>query len=62
MNYIYVNYKCRLAGYTEWKVLHYLCKDKNGLLHKDTVRAAYDGSLFEKLEKQRSSKTSKKHP
>ncbi|CAA0328224.1 unnamed protein product [Arabidopsis thaliana] len=51
-----------LAGYTEWKVLHYLCKDKNGLLHKDTVRAAYDGSLFEKLEKQRSSKTSKKHP
>ncbi|KAG7589678.1 Caleosin-related [Arabidopsis suecica] len=51
-----------IAGYTEWKILHYLCKDKNGLLHKDTVRAAYDGSLFEKLEKQKSSKISKKHP
>lgn len=40
-------------------MLHYLCKDKNGLLHKETVRAAYDGSLFEQLEKQTASK---EHP
>nr|VDD63269.1 unnamed protein product [Brassica oleracea] len=51
--------KGAIAGYTEWKMLHYLCKDKNGLLHKETVRAAYDGSLFEQLEKQTASK---KHP
>ncbi|KAH0919897.1 hypothetical protein HID58_027557 [Brassica napus] len=51
--------KGAIAAYTEWKILHYLCKDKNGLLHKDTVRAVYDGSLFEKLEKQTASK---KHP
>ncbi|KAL8137477.1 hypothetical protein V2J09_003478 [Rumex salicifolius] len=38
-----------LAGYTEWKILYVLCKDKNGLLHKDTVRGVYDGSLFEKM-------------
>ncbi|KAL1216458.1 putative peroxygenase 4 [Cardamine amara subsp. amara] len=48
-----------IAGYTEWKILYFLCKDKNGLLHKETVKAAYDGSLFEQLEKQRAFK---KHP
>ncbi|XP_044489058.1 uncharacterized protein LOC123213650 [Mangifera indica] len=41
------------SSFTEWKLLHYLCKDKNGLLQKDTVRAIYDGSLFERLEKER---------
>lgn len=50
---------CRVASYTEWKVLYDLCRDKHGLLHKDTIRAVYDGSLFERLEKERQS-TSKK--
>ncbi|XP_044478246.1 probable peroxygenase 4 [Mangifera indica] len=53
------DYKGWVASYTEWKVLYDLCKDKHGLLHKDTVRAVYDGSLFERLEKERQS-TSKK--
>ncbi|XP_011024003.1 PREDICTED: probable peroxygenase 4 [Populus euphratica] len=44
-----------VASYTEWKILYDLCKDKNGLLHKDTIRAAYDGSLFEHMEKERTS-------
>lgn len=45
-----------LASWTEWKVLFFLCKDKNGLLQKDTVRAVYDGSLFEKMEKERATR------
>ncbi|XP_057545245.1 probable peroxygenase 4 [Amaranthus tricolor] len=47
------------AGYIEWKIFFNLCKDKNGLLQRDTIRAVYDGSLFEKLESQRQS--AKKH-
>ena len=46
---------CRVASYTEWKILYTLCKDKDGLLHKDTIRAVYDGSLFERMEKERAS-------
>ncbi|KAF8021136.1 hypothetical protein BT93_G1537 [Corymbia citriodora subsp. variegata] len=46
------DYKGWLASYTEWKVLYLLCKDKDGLLHKDTIRAVYDGSLFERMEKE----------
>ncbi|XP_030529161.1 probable peroxygenase 4 isoform X2 [Rhodamnia argentea] len=53
------NYTGWLASYAEWKVLYILCKDKNGLLHKDTVRAVYDGSLFERMEKDRASKKQK---
>ncbi|CAK9150322.1 unnamed protein product [Ilex paraguariensis] len=49
-----------LAAYTEWKILYVLCKDKNGLLQKDTIRAVYDGSLFEKMVKEKAS--SGKHP
>ncbi|XP_030468199.1 probable peroxygenase 4 [Syzygium oleosum] len=49
------DYKGWLASYTEWKVLYMLCKDKDGLLRKDTVRAVYDGSLFERMEKDRAS-------
>jgi peroxygenase len=49
-----------LGGFTEWKVLYYLCKDTDGFLHKDTVRAVYDGSLFERLEKEIKSKESTK--
>jgi peroxygenase len=50
----------RLGGFTEWKVLYSLCKDEQGFLHKDTVRAVYDGSLFERLEEERKSKESSK--
>ena len=49
----------RLASYSEWKILYVLCKDKNGLLHKDTVRSVYDGSLFERKEKEYSLEKSK---
>ena len=49
---------CRLGGFTEWKALYYVCKDKDGFLHKDTARAVYDGSLFERLENERKSKES----
>ncbi|KAM7484695.1 hypothetical protein LguiA_000704 [Lonicera macranthoides] len=44
-----------VASYTEWKILYILCKDKNGLLHKDTIRAVYDGSLFEQMAKEKAS-------
>ncbi|KAF7133056.1 hypothetical protein RHSIM_Rhsim09G0091500 [Rhododendron simsii] len=44
-----------LGSYIEWKILHRLCKDKNGLLHKDTIRAVYDGSLFEQMAKEKAS-------
>ncbi|PAN25124.1 hypothetical protein GQ55_4G290400 [Panicum hallii var. hallii] len=52
------DFKGWLGGFTEWKVLYSLCKDEKGFLHKDTVRAVYDGSLFERLEKDRKSKES----
>ncbi|XP_010552682.1 PREDICTED: probable peroxygenase 4 [Tarenaya hassleriana] len=48
-----------LAGFTEWKILYSLGKDKNGLLHKDTVRSVYDGSFFEHLKERRSSSLKK---
>ncbi|CAN6164383.1 unnamed protein product [Urochloa humidicola] len=54
------DFKGWLGGFTEWKVLYYLCKDKDGFLHKDTVRAVYDGTLFERLEKEGKSKESTK--
>ncbi|CAL1408189.1 unnamed protein product [Linum trigynum] len=44
-----------LASYSEWKILFLLAKDKDGLLHKDTARAVYDGSLFEHMERERQS-------
>lgn len=46
----------RLGGFTEWKVLYYVCKDKDGFLRKDTIRAVYDGSLFKRLEMEIKSK------
>ncbi|GMY18233.1 calcium binding protein [Fagus crenata] len=49
------DYKGWLASWAEWKTLYMLCKDKSGLLQKETVKAAYDGSLFERMEKERSS-------
>ncbi|CAJ2674361.1 unnamed protein product [Trifolium pratense] len=53
------DYKGWLASYTEWKILYVLCKDKKGLLHKETIRAVYDGSLFERMEKEHSEKKNK---
>lgn len=50
----------RISAFLEWKLLHELAKDKNGLLTKDAVRGVYDGSLFQQLEKQRSSSRGKK--
>jgi peroxygenase len=44
-----------LASFTEWKILYILCKDEKGLLQKDTIRAVYDGSLFEQMEKAKAS-------
>ncbi|KAI8537720.1 hypothetical protein RHMOL_Rhmol09G0046800 [Rhododendron molle] len=38
-----------IASYSEWKILYMLCKDKNGLLPKDTIQAVYDGTLFEHM-------------
>jgi peroxygenase len=39
-------------------VLYVLYKDKDGFLHKDTVRAVYDGSLFERMEQEAKAKES----
>ena len=50
----------RIAALGEWKMLYTLGKDKNGLLQKETVRAVYDGSLFEKLEEEHSGRKQKK--
>ncbi|PKA58319.1 putative peroxygenase 5 [Apostasia shenzhenica] len=47
------DYQGRIAAWTEWKALYLLCKDKDGLLPKETVRAVYDGSLFFQMEKER---------
>ncbi|KAK1390100.1 Peroxygenase [Heracleum sosnowskyi] len=54
------DYKGWLASYTEWKMLYILCKDENGLLHKDTVRGVYDGSLFEHMAKEKKLNASNK--
>ncbi|KAL5553233.1 hypothetical protein UlMin_040634 [Ulmus minor] len=50
----------RIGAFVEWKVLFHLAKDKNGLLQKETVRAVYDGSLFERLEKEHLASKKKK--
>ncbi|XP_044494869.1 probable peroxygenase 5 [Mangifera indica] len=47
------DFKGSAASFTKWKLLYDLSKDKDRLLHKDTVRAIYDGSLFYQLEKGR---------
>lgn len=51
---------CRIASYAEWKILYMLCKDKNGVLQKDTVRAVYDGRLFEQMVKEKAAASSSK--
>lgn len=45
----------RIGSWTEWKMLYNLRKDKDGFLHKEDVRAVYDGSLFVQMEKERAS-------
>ncbi|XP_022726495.1 probable peroxygenase 4 isoform X2 [Durio zibethinus] len=47
------DYKGWIISWTEWKTLYCLCKDNNGLLRKETIRAVYDGSLFEHMERER---------
>ncbi|CAI0459174.1 unnamed protein product, partial [Linum tenue] len=54
------NYAGWLGSYSEWKILFLLGKDENGLLQKDTVRSVYDGSLFERMEKERQSSSKNK--
>ncbi|KAG0485555.1 hypothetical protein HPP92_009634 [Vanilla planifolia] len=49
------DYKGWLGAWTEWKALYLLCKDEDGLLPKETIRAVYDGSLFYKMEEERAS-------
>ncbi|OIW21809.1 hypothetical protein TanjilG_11544 [Lupinus angustifolius] len=53
------DYNGWLASYVEWKILYTLAKEKDGLLTKETVRAVYDGSLFEQMEKKHSEKENK---
>ncbi|XP_038891395.1 probable peroxygenase 4 [Benincasa hispida] len=53
------DYKGWVAAWTEWTTLYSLCKDENGLLKKETVKAVYDGSLFEHMEKETASKKKK---
>ncbi|XP_023514266.1 probable peroxygenase 4 [Cucurbita pepo subsp. pepo] len=48
-----------VGAWAEWTILYSLCKDENGLLQKQTVKAVYDGSLFEDMEKERASKNKK---
>lgn len=46
-----------LLSYTEWQLLYRLGKDERGFLHRETIRGVYDGSLFEQLEKARTSRS-----
>ncbi|XWS22873.1 hypothetical protein CRYUN_Cryun29cG0073400 [Craigia yunnanensis] len=43
------DYKGWIGSWTEWRTLYSLCKDNNGLLRKETIKAVYDGSLFEHM-------------
>ncbi|XP_022775688.1 probable peroxygenase 4 isoform X2 [Durio zibethinus] len=49
------DYKGWLTSWTEWMTLYNLCKDNRGLLRKETIKAVYDGSLFEHMERERAS-------
>ncbi|KAB2045511.1 hypothetical protein ERO13_D01G140820v2 [Gossypium hirsutum] len=47
------DYKGWIGSWTEWMTLYNLCKDNNGLLRKEIVKGVYDGSLFERMERDR---------
>jgi len=42
----------------EWGLIYKLASDNEGFLHKDSARGIYDGSVFYKLEEQRTSSRS----
>ncbi|XP_026437385.1 probable peroxygenase 4 [Papaver somniferum] len=44
------------GGWLGWKSLHAVCKDKNGLVQKETLRAFYTGGLFKKIEQERAAR------
>ncbi|XP_043808255.1 probable peroxygenase 4 isoform X2 [Manihot esculenta] len=44
--------KGRISTWTQWSLTYHLFKDEHGLLKKDTLRGLYDGSTFEKREKE----------
>ncbi|KAJ3699354.1 hypothetical protein LUZ61_003059 [Rhynchospora tenuis] len=46
-----------LSETVEWKLLYIAAKDKDGFLNKDTAIGAFDGSLWDKMAKQKSSPT-----
>ncbi|XP_021598665.1 probable peroxygenase 4 isoform X1 [Manihot esculenta] len=41
-----------ISTWTQWSLTYHLFKDEHGLLKKDTLRGLYDGSTFEKREKE----------
>ncbi|KAK8470640.1 hypothetical protein PHAVU_003G020700 [Phaseolus vulgaris] len=53
------DFKGRIGGLVEWKILYKVAKDKNDLLQKETIRGVYDGSLFEMLKKEHSTQQKK---
>ncbi|XP_074274925.1 putative peroxygenase 4 [Silene latifolia] len=55
------DYFGQYGAHIEWKILFDLCKNKNGVLEKDTVRGVYDGSLFEKMEMETKASKKSKH-
>ncbi|XP_026437473.1 probable peroxygenase 4 isoform X2 [Papaver somniferum] len=52
-NRIHKDYHGWIGSWVEWKIFFYVCKDKNGLLQKETIRACYTGDLFEQMEQER---------
>ncbi|KAI3878119.1 hypothetical protein MKX03_036918 [Papaver bracteatum] len=50
------DYKGSVGSWVEWKTFFSVCKDKNGLLQKETLRAFYTGDLFEQMEQERARK------
>lgn len=54
------DYRGWVASWTEWITLYNLCKDKGGLLKKETIRGVYDGSLFQQMEREKLATAGKK--
>ncbi|KAI3933841.1 hypothetical protein MKX01_028167 [Papaver californicum] len=50
------DYRGWVGSWVEWKTFFSVCKDKNGLLQKETLRAFYTGNLFEQMEQERARK------